>query len=64
MDIRTLTVMVQGRWRQLQSAWRRDEGQSSTELAVITGALLLGAGLLVVAIKSKLLEKIGIINGG
>lgn len=43
---------------------RRDCGATSAELALITGALLVGAGLLVVAVRSKLLEKIGIINGG
>lgn len=61
MDIQTLTVWIQGRWEQMKTA--RDAGQTSTELALIAGALLVGAGLLVVAIRSKLLEKIGIIEG-
>ncbi|MFF0629928.1 hypothetical protein [Streptomyces sp. NPDC004296] len=63
MDIQTLTVFIRSHWEALKTA-RSDAGQSSTELAVITGALLLGAGLLIVAIKAKLLEKIGIINNG
>lgn len=62
MDIKTLTVLIEGRWQALKTA--RDDGQTSTEMAVIAGALLLGAGLLVVAIRTKLLEKIGIIEGG
>ncbi|MFJ5680772.1 hypothetical protein [Streptomyces sp. NPDC093097] len=62
MDIQILTAFIRSRWEALKAG--NDAGQSSTELAVITGALLLGAGLLIVAIKSKLLEKIGIINGG
>lgn len=62
MDIKTLTVLIEGRWQALKNA--RDDGQTSTEMAVIAGALLLGAGLLVVAIRTKLLEKIGIIEGG
>ncbi|MFI0742349.1 hypothetical protein ACH4PU_30385 [Streptomyces sp. NPDC021100] len=62
MDIQTLTTLLRARWEQLKAA--RDAGQSSTELAVITGALLIVAGLVVVAIKTKALEKIGIINGG
>jgi LPXTG-motif cell wall-anchored protein len=61
MDIQMLTVWIRGRWEQLQAA--RDAGQTSTELALIAGALLVGAGLLVVAIRNKLLEKIGIIEG-
>ncbi|MFE4018508.1 hypothetical protein ACFXPZ_13955 [Streptomyces sp. NPDC059101] len=62
MDLKTLTTAIRSHWEALKAG--RDAGQSSTELAVITGALLLGAGLLIFAIKSKLLEKIGIINGG
>lgn len=61
MDIQILTVWLRGRWEQLKVA--RDAGQTSTELALIAGALLVGAGLLVVAIRSKLMEKIGIIEG-
>ncbi len=62
MDIQMLTVWIRGRYEQMRQA--RDTGATSTELAVITGSLLLGAGVLVVAIRGKLLEKIGIINGG
>ncbi|MFE4873494.1 LPXTG cell wall anchor domain-containing protein [Streptomyces sp. NPDC056682] len=62
MDIEVLTAWIRTRYAHLKTA--KDAGQTSTELAVIAGALLLGAGLLVVAIRTKLLEKIGIINGG
>ncbi|MGW7006560.1 hypothetical protein ACWGCW_28015 [Streptomyces sp. NPDC054933] len=41
-----------------------DRGITTTEVALITGALLGAAALLVVAIKAKLAEKIGIINSG
>ncbi|MEV0604632.1 hypothetical protein AB0I82_35780 [Streptomyces sp. NPDC050315] len=61
MDLTTLTTWIRTRYHQLRTA--RDAGQSSTEVAVIAGALILGAALLVVAIKSKLAEKIGIIDG-
>ncbi|MEU7205407.1 hypothetical protein [Streptomyces sp. NPDC045470] len=62
MDIKVLTVWIRSRYELLKQ--NRDDGQSSTEMAVIVGALLVAAGLLVVAIKTKLMEKIGIINGG
>jgi hypothetical protein len=62
MDIQLLTVWIRARAEQLRAA--RDRGATSTELAVLAGALLLGAGLLVTAIRAKLLEKIGIISGG
>ncbi|MEV8038517.1 hypothetical protein [Streptomyces sp. NPDC086182] len=62
MDIQMLTTWICGRTAQLREA--RDQGATSTELAVIAGALLVGAGLLVVAIRAKLMEKIGIIQGG
>ena len=62
MDIKVLTVWIRSRYEKLKAG--RDAGQTSTELALIAGALLVGAGLLVVAIRSKLAEKIGIINGG
>ncbi|MER5184762.1 hypothetical protein ABT009_41840 [Streptomyces sp. NPDC002896] len=62
MDIQMLTAWIGSRAEQLRGA--RDRGATSTELAVIAGSLLLGAGLLVVAIRTKLAEKIGIINGG
>ncbi|WP_351230081.1 hypothetical protein [Streptomyces sp. NPDC002133] len=62
MDVQMLTTWIRARYQQLRDA--RDAGVTSTELAVMAGALLLGAGLLVVAIRSKLTEKIGVINGG
>jgi hypothetical protein len=62
MDIAILSAWIRTRAAQLRSA--RDRGQSTPEVAVIVGALLVGAGLLVVAIRSKLMEKIGIISGG
>lgn len=62
MDIQTLTVWIRGRYAALKSG--KDAGQTSAELALIAGALLVGAGLLVLAIRTKLMEKIGIINGG
>ncbi|MFF6794265.1 hypothetical protein ACFY9C_34945 [Streptomyces filamentosus] len=62
MDIQTLTVWIKSHYQALKN--RGDAGQTSTELALIAGALLVGASLLVLAIRSKLLEKIGIINGG
>ncbi|MFC5805318.1 hypothetical protein [Streptomyces formicae] len=62
MDIQMLTAWIRARYQHLRDA--RDAGVTSTELAVMAGALLLGAGLLVVAIRTKLGEKIGIINGG
>ncbi|MER7109446.1 hypothetical protein [Streptomyces sp. NPDC000229] len=62
MDIQTLTVWIRGRFEALKAG--KDAGQTSTELALIAGALLVGAGLLVLAIRTKLMEKIGIINGG
>ncbi|MFI8930602.1 hypothetical protein ACIG3E_23350 [Streptomyces sp. NPDC053474] len=61
MDIQLLTVWIRGRYAQLRAA--RDAGATSTELAVIAGALLIAAGLLVAALKTKLAEKIGIIEG-
>ncbi|MEU0382608.1 hypothetical protein ACFYM7_34620 [Streptomyces cyaneofuscatus] len=62
MDIKILTLWIQGRYAALKAG--KDAGQTSTELALIAGALLVGAGLLVLAIRTKLMEKIGIINGG
>ncbi|MFE9687542.1 hypothetical protein [Streptomyces sp. NPDC006285] len=62
MHIQVITA-----WLRVRAAmWRaaRDRGATSTELAVIAGSLLVGAGLLVVAIRTKLTEKIGIIEGG
>ncbi|MCY0931647.1 hypothetical protein OTB20_36805 [Streptomyces sp. H27-H1] len=63
MDIQMLTVWIRSHYTALRTA-RGDAGQTSTEMAMIAGALLLGAGLLVVAIRTKLLEKIGVISGG
>ncbi|MFB8417451.1 hypothetical protein ACFC63_18275 [Streptomyces albidoflavus] len=61
MDIQLLTTWIRARYAELKTA--KDAGQTSTELALIAGALLVGAGLLVLAIRTKLLEKIGIIDG-
>ncbi|MDH6193221.1 LPXTG-motif cell wall-anchored protein [Streptomyces sp. CZ24] len=61
MDIQLLTTWTRARYAELKTA--KDAGQTSTELALIAGALLVGAGLLVLAIRTKLLEKIGIIDG-
>ncbi|MBD0742958.1 hypothetical protein [Streptomyces sp. CBMA152] len=62
MDIRALTLLLQDRWQQLKSA--RDAGQSSTEVAVFAAVLIVVAGGIALAIKTKVAEKIGIINGG
>ncbi|MEW1892263.1 hypothetical protein [Streptomyces sp. NPDC085659] len=62
MDIQTLTVWIRSHYAALKAG--KDAGQTSAELALIAGALLVGAGLLVLAIRTKLMEKIGIINGG
>ncbi|RZE14564.1 hypothetical protein [Streptomyces albidoflavus] len=61
MDIQLLTTWIRAHYAELKTA--KDAGQTSTELALIAGALLVGAGLLVLAIRTKLLEKIGIIDG-
>ncbi|MFB8411990.1 LPXTG cell wall anchor domain-containing protein (plasmid) [Streptomyces sp. WA1-19] len=61
MDIQLLTTWIRARYAELKTA--KDAGQSSTELAVLVGFLLVGAGLVVFAIRTKLLEKIGIIEG-
>ncbi|MFC9734258.1 hypothetical protein ACFWGM_01860 [Streptomyces roseolus] len=63
MDIKTLAAAVRAHYEALVKA-RGDAGATSTELALIAGALLVGAGLLVAAVRSKLAEKIGIISGG
>lgn len=63
MDIKTLTAAIKAHYHALIKA-RGDVGATSTELALIAGALLVGAGLLVAAVRSKLMEKIGIISGG
>ncbi|MFE7077069.1 hypothetical protein ACFU96_43985 [Streptomyces sp. NPDC057620] len=62
MSIQMITAWLRGR----AALWRAalDRGATSTELAVIAGSLLVGAGLLVVAIRAKLTEKIGIVEGG
>ncbi|MGQ4732606.1 hypothetical protein ACUN3E_33745 [Streptomyces sp. Ju416(a)] len=62
MDIKMLIAWTQGRYAALKAG--KEAGVASTELAVITGSLLLGAGLVVLAIRTKLMEKIGIINSG
>ncbi|MGW4784858.1 hypothetical protein [Streptomyces sp. NPDC004230] len=62
MDIQLLAAWIRCRYEELRTT--HDRGATSTELAVIAGALLVGAGILVAAIRAKLLEKIGIIEGG
>ncbi|MFD7283846.1 hypothetical protein ACFV80_44390 [Streptomyces sp. NPDC059862] len=62
MDLTYLTTLLRARWEQLKSAG--DAGQSTTELAVMAAVLIVVAGLVVAAIRTKVLEKIGIINGG
>ncbi|MER0443265.1 hypothetical protein ABR738_01495 [Streptomyces sp. Edi4] len=62
MDIRALTALLRTRWHQMQVA--RDAGQSSTEVAVFAAVLIVVAGAIALAIKTKVAEKIGIINGG
>ncbi|MEV6726218.1 hypothetical protein AB0M94_35415 [Streptomyces xanthochromogenes] len=62
MDIRALTLLLKARWQQVQDA--KDAGQSSTEVAVFAAVLILVAGAVALAIKTKVAEKIGIISGG
>ncbi|MFJ5779259.1 hypothetical protein [Streptomyces sp. NPDC093094] len=62
MDLTFLTAMLRARLEQLRHA--RDAGQSTTELAVMAAVLIVVAGLVVAAIRTKAMEKIGIINGG
>ncbi|MBO7937908.1 hypothetical protein [Streptomyces antibioticus] len=62
MDLTYLTTLLRARFEQFKSAG--DTGQSTTELAVMAAVLIVIAGLVVAAIRTKVLEKIGIINGG
>ncbi|WP_316784365.1 hypothetical protein [Streptomyces sasae] len=62
MDLDFLTTLLRARWEQLVEA--RDAGQSTTELAVMAAVLIVVAGLVVAAIRTKVLEKIGIIDAG
>lgn len=62
MDIHALTALLRTRWHQMRVA--RDAGQSSTEVAVFAAVLIVVAGAVALAIKTKVAEKIGIINGG
>ena len=55
-------TLVAHRWYTVKARMKDDTGITTTEVALITGALLVAAGLLVAAIKAKLAEKIGIIN--
>ena len=58
-------ALVTCRWHDIRQRMRTDDrGITTTEVALITGALLAAAALLVVAIKAKVAEKIGIINSG
>ena len=60
MHLTTLLTWMRAQATRLTSA--KDEGQSTAEVALIVAALLVAAGLVVFAIKSKVTEKIGIIN--
>ncbi|MFJ2008019.1 hypothetical protein [Streptomyces chartreusis] len=62
MDLTYLTTLLRARWELLKK--NSDAGQSTTELAVMAAVLIVVAGLVVVAIRTKVMEKIGIINGG
>lgn len=62
MDLTFLITMLRARSEQIKDA--RDAGQSTTELAVMAAVLIVVAGLVVAAIRTKAMEKIGIINGG
>ena len=62
MDLTYLTTLLRARWDKLKNA--DDAGQSTTELAVMAAVLIVVAGLVVAAIRTKVLEKIGIIDGG
>ncbi|MBY8889237.1 hypothetical protein K7472_30975 [Streptomyces sp. PTM05] len=66
MEVWTMAkAVVTSRYYLLRERMKTDDrGITTTEVALITGALLAAAGLLVVAIKAKLAEKIGIINSG
>jgi hypothetical protein len=62
MDLTYLTTLLRARWERLKNAG--DAGQSTTELAVMAAVLIIVSGLVVAAIKTKVAEKIGIIDGG
>ncbi|MBZ6295899.1 hypothetical protein ACWCQJ_31565 [Streptomyces olivaceus] len=55
---------VQIYWAHMNEKMKDDRGQSTSELAVMAAVLIVVAGLVVAAIRTKVLEKIGIINGG
>ncbi|NUS90711.1 MAG: hypothetical protein HOY75_50465 [Streptomyces sp.] len=62
MDLTYLQTLLRARWEQLKNA--ADEGQSTTELAVMAAVLVVVAAAVVAAIKLKVAEKIGIIDAG
>jgi len=62
MDLRALTLLLRARWEQTKAA--KDAGQSTGELAVMAAVLIVVAGGVALAIKLKVAEKIGIIDGG
>jgi hypothetical protein len=55
---------LQVHWALMKERMKDDRGQSTSELAVMAAVLIVVAGLVVAAIRTKVLEKIGIINGG
>lgn len=62
MDLTYLKTLLRARWELLKK--HSEAGQSTTELAVMAAVLIVVAGLVVLAIRTKVVEKIGIINGG
>lgn len=63
MELKPLTVLLRARWEELKAAARKDSGQSTGELAVMAAVLIVVAASVAAAIKFKVAEKIGIING-
>ncbi|MFJ2094743.1 hypothetical protein ACIOEW_36645 [Streptomyces sp. NPDC087901] len=62
MNIEALTLLLKAHWHRLKTA--RDEGQGTTEVAVITAVVIVVAAGVALAIKTKVAEKVGIISGG
>lgn len=62
MNIEALTLLLKAHWVRLKAA--RDEGQGTTEVAVITAVVIVVAAGVALAIKTKVAEKVGIISGG
>ncbi|WP_327249893.1 hypothetical protein [Streptomyces sp. NBC_01320] len=62
MNIEALTLLLKAHWGRLKTA--REEGQGTTEVAVITAVVIVVAAGVALAIKTKVAEKVGIISGG